>query len=201
MYIPLFPLDTVVFPGGSLQLRIFEPRYLDLVSRCLREDTGFGICLVAGKGDEAVDGTTSQFRLHATGTHVRIIDWEGLEHNLLGIRVEADRRFRVHSVSQRKDRLVEGEVDWRDENVQALSKDHASFAQLLQEIVQRFQLDLPNDSACYNEALWVSGRLAEILPFNMLSKQHMLEMDDPRSRFDYMQGLLENMDLEKYSLQ
>ena len=49
--LPLFPLKTVLFPGGVLPLRVFEARYMDMITRCMREDAGFGVCLIAA-GEE-----------------------------------------------------------------------------------------------------------------------------------------------------
>ena len=96
MNIPLFPLSTVLFPEGELKLRLFEPRYLDMVSECLRMDTGFGICLISA-GKEA--GQAAEF--FSLGTYARIIDFEQMSDGLLGINVRGERRFRVEQFEAR----------------------------------------------------------------------------------------------------
>ena len=83
--IPLFPLRVVMFPGGRLDLQIFERRYIDLVSHCMRTSTGFGVCLLK-EGEEVIQEGINQ-TIHRTGTYSNIIDWDQLENGLLGITV------------------------------------------------------------------------------------------------------------------
>ncbi|MGH6609641.1 MAG: LON peptidase substrate-binding domain-containing protein, partial [Burkholderiaceae bacterium] len=106
MQIPLFPLNTVIFPGGVLPLRIFEPRYLDMVSNSLRTDTGFGICLLRSGWE-----TDRRARIHPMGTLCKIVDWTSLPDGLLGITAQAAARIRVVSSQMRSDNLMVGEVE------------------------------------------------------------------------------------------
>jgi len=78
--VPLFPLHTVLFPGGPLPLRIFEARYLDMVSDCLKRDRGFGVVLIE-QGREVGEAASC----HEVGTLARIIDWDKRDHGLLEI--------------------------------------------------------------------------------------------------------------------
>src|SRR5258705_13035588 len=96
----LFPLDTVLFPGGPLSLRIFEARYLDMVRRCLKEHSAFGVVLIlagaeAGAVSEGAD----------TGTSARLVDFDTLPDGLLGITCVGERRFRVRRRRQQGDGL------------------------------------------------------------------------------------------------
>lgn len=191
--IPLFPLNVVLFPGGSLQLRVFEPRYHDMVGECVRKDSGFGICLATSTPGGSVRERAS---FHSIGTLVKIIDWDRLDDGLLGITVRGVGRFKAVSTSMRPSRLVEGEVVRLSEVSEGMTEDYVSFSELLQEIANRFELSLDVVPDRYDEAIWVSGRLAELLPFEMVAKQRMLEMDNPLRRFDYMQVLLESLDRE-----
>ncbi|HKL63591.1 MAG TPA: LON peptidase substrate-binding domain-containing protein [Woeseiaceae bacterium] len=104
--IPLFPLRTVLYPEGPLPLRIFETRYVDMISRCLREDAGFGVVLIR-EGTET--GTASTC---ATGTLAKIIDWYQGSDGLLGITAQGSRRFRLETVRQAPDGLNFGRVEW-----------------------------------------------------------------------------------------
>ena len=102
----LFPLHTVLFPGSFLPLRIFEMRYLDLVRRCLRTDSPFGVCLI--RSGSEVGAAAECF---AIGTAARIVDWEPLPGDLLGITVGGEWRFRVHAQTVAPDGLLLGEVE------------------------------------------------------------------------------------------
>src|SRR5262245_7701022 len=102
----LFPLSTVVFPGGPLRLRIFEARYVDLVGRCLRENSGFGVALIV-EGSEVGPARTAN-----VGTEARIVDFERTSDGLLGITARGERRFRIESVRQQNDGLNLAQVEW-----------------------------------------------------------------------------------------
>ncbi|MBL4827474.1 MAG: LON peptidase substrate-binding domain-containing protein [Spongiibacteraceae bacterium] len=101
--IPLFPLSAVLLPHGRMPLQIFEPRYLDLVSECLKTDTGFGVVWLS-QGSEVLTKPT-QNSVNGTyaniGTYAKIVDWDKLSNGLLGITVEGEKKFRLLS-SQKK---------------------------------------------------------------------------------------------------
>ena len=103
--IPLFPLSTVLFPDGPLPLRVFEPRYLDMVSRCLRKESEFGVVLIVGGKD------TGEVETSTVGTLARIIDWYQGSDGILGITAQGTRQFRLHGVSRQADGLYLGEVE------------------------------------------------------------------------------------------
>lgn len=189
MKLPLFPLKTVLFPEGEMQLRLFEPRYIDMVSECLREGTNFGVCLIK-EGNE----TGSPVVFFPTGTSVKIIDWEQMDDGLLGIRVKGERRFEVKNFSIQSDNLFVGDIVWPDEVDTVIPEAYQSFSVLLKEIINRYELTFLSDSDRFEEAIWVSDRLAELLPFETSAKQSILEMDNALNRFDYMQSLLEKID-------
>jgi Lon protease-like protein len=99
MQAPLFPLNTVLFPDGPLPLRIFEPRYLDMISGCMKQDKPFGVLLIKD-GHEAGPATT-----HSVGTLARVTDWYQGSDGLLGITAIGTERFRLQSVEQQSDGL------------------------------------------------------------------------------------------------
>ena len=106
--IPLFPLSAVLFPGGPLPLRIFEARYIDLVRKCLREDSGFGVVMLL-EGEEVDDGPP---RTCDVGTYAKIVDFSGEPGGLLGIQARGERRFRIHARRREKDGLNVADVEW-----------------------------------------------------------------------------------------
>ncbi len=192
MQIPLFPLNVVLFPEGELKLRIFEPRYIDMVSDCLRNDTGFGVCLIQEDKDM---GKSADF--FSMGTYAKIIDWSQMEDGLLGIVIKGEKRFRVNSHKSSKNNLRVGEIDWLNDDDNPMPASYQNFSDLLKEIVVRYELPIGNMPDRFDEANWVSERLAELLPFDLSIKQEILEMNSASNRFEYMETLLKKIDSDK----
>ena len=146
--LPLFPLNTVLFPGGPLPLRIFEPRYLDMVSRCLREQTGFAVVLI-GEGNEATGAT----QFVAIGTEARIVDFDRLEDGLLGISCLGPRaRARASRPGARPDGLQRGRVLTSAPSPACRCREEQAW---LSEVVQRV---LPRGGDIYRHVERARGR-------------------------------------------
>ncbi len=184
--LPLFPLHTVLVPGAALGLRVFEPRYLDLVRECGRRDSGFGICLIA-KGDEA--GTPAV--PVACGTEARIEDFDTGADGLLQLRLRGHRRFRLGSTRVRDNGLVEADVAWCEPDpVAELQPQHALLGEVLRRILEQLDADVAIPERRFDEAAWVGWRLAELLPLTLGQRQRLLEEDDPDRRLDAMLELI-----------
>ena len=184
--IPLFPLHTVLFPGGPLRLRIFEPRYLDMVSRCMREDSGFGVALIVA-GQEA-GGAAQTVEI---GTLARIVVFEQLDDGLLGITARGERRFRIVHVHQESDGLNVCQVEWRADEARAeVPPQHAVLAELLQRAIEQIGPAYGELTPAYEDASWVSMRLAEILPLAPIERQELLELNDGPERLQWLQTRL-----------
>ena len=95
--IPLFPLGTVLFPSGRLPLQIFERRYVDMISKCMREGTGFGVVWIR-RGSEVAEASVTNLDLGDYGTMATIVDWDQLPNGLLGITIEGAERFHIEEV-------------------------------------------------------------------------------------------------------
>jgi Lon protease-like protein len=182
--IPLFPLHSVLFPGGPLVLRVFEPRYLDMVSRCLKEESGFGVVLIkegeeTGRAAETCD----------VGTYVRITYWNRRADGLLGVTVRGERRFRILTREVQPDQLLMAEVELLpDEPRLPLPPGYEALAALLKSILEQLDhpyLTLPRE---FDDATWVAARLAELLPIPRQRKQQLLESDDPLLRLKAIQA-------------
>jgi hypothetical protein len=173
----LFPLNTVLFPGGPLPLRIFEPRYLDMVSRCLREQSGFAVVLL-GEGEEAASATS----FAATGTEARIVDFDRLEGNLLGISCIGRERVRVVEAWREADGLNRGRVlDIASDPVVPLPPDQAWLSEVVMQAMPEAG-DTYRHVERREDAAWVANRLAELLPLTLADKQTLLELLDPLER-------------------
>ena len=187
--IPLFPLHTVLFPDGPLALRIFEPRYLDMVSECLRNDQPFGVCLIQS-GQEA--GTAAS--PHLTGTFARIVDWQRGDDGLLSITGRGEQRFHVQDTRIERDQLLRG-------SVQALAPEPAApvpaecrymidVLDQLFEHASEIYAKLPKRP---DDASWVSYRLAETLSLPLVRRQYFLELEDPLLRLTQLDQILRAM--------
>lgn len=186
--IPLFPLSNIVFPGGRLPLRIFEPRYTAMVSRCFREDSGFGVCLL--KSGREAGGSGEPFD---AGVCVRIVDFDQLKDGFLGIVVEGGRRFRVADRWRQLDGLWVGEAEWLPvEPACAVPAELNPMAEWLARIYRRLQEE-GGESLPLHDAGWVGGRLAELLPLQLSTKQALLELDDPVARLYRLASLVESL--------
>ena len=123
--------------------------------------------------------------------------WKKLgDLGLLGITVKGERRFKVEQSTLRKDKLTMGKICFIDESETQVPKSYQGFSDLLREITDQYELSLAAEPERFTEANWVSNRLVDLLPFEVLAKQALLEMNNVLNRFDYMQTLLEKMDLE-----
>jgi uncharacterized protein len=189
MEIPLFPLNTVVFPGGVLPLRIFEPRYLDMVSVCLRKEIGFGVCLIKTGRD-----TGEPAQIHLTGTLCKIVDWATLPDGLLGIIAQGERKVRVLTSRARDDHLLLGEVELAGEETEKpLPPEFEPLSELLQRIIAELGPPFSQLPSFYGQMGWVSARLTELLPLDLAMKQWLLEMDDAHARLTRLHEAMMSM--------
>jgi Lon protease-like protein len=186
MDIPLFPLHSILFPGGALPLRIFESRYIDMVRGCLRQDSGFGVCMIR-QGKE-VGGVAEVYEV---GTYGRIQYFEQLDSGLLGITVRGERRFRVLNTWVEPNQLMMGEVEFLPPEARVpLTDQHRSLANLLSEIIQQLGPPYSVLPCEYDDASWVGQRLTELLPIDAELKQFFLQLDDPVERLERIVALL-----------
>ncbi|MBQ0833709.1 LON peptidase substrate-binding domain-containing protein [Marinobacter sp.] len=190
MKVPVFPLNSVVLPGGRVPLQLFEPRYIDMLTRCLKEDQGFVITLLRD-GEES--GRVASF--YETGTYVRIIDFQQLENGLLGITVEGDAKVSITRSWQQDDGLNLGEVAFLPAETRAdIPLVFHELPSVLRALFRHPVIDELGMSVDYDEACSVGWRLTELLPLDKLEKQQLLEMQDPLTRLSRLQELLEALE-------
>jgi uncharacterized protein len=191
--VPLFPLRTVLFPGGPLPLRIFERRYLDMVRDCLRSDGSFGVVLIAPRSEEGSEegSEVGAAATHTIGTLAKIVDFYREADGLLGIIALGVDRFRTLRASRRPDGLYVADVElFAPEQRIALDAGDRELVEHLRQLIGSFgELydAVPKD---YDNATWVSYRLAEILPLPDATRQALLEMDDARERLEWLRPAL-----------
>jgi Lon protease-like protein len=187
--VPIFPLQAVLFPGGPLPLRIFEPRYLDMVSRCVREDTPFGVVQLL-QGSEV----SQAMQTEATGTLARICDWNQGDDGLLGIIAAGEGRFRLRAIQQQDDGLNVGDIELLPPEPEVpVPAEYAVLVELLRASYDDLGEHYASIEPRFDDASWVGYRFAEILPLSIQSKQYCLELDDPLARLEYIRPYLREM--------
>ena len=183
--IPIFPLQTVLFPGGHLPLRIFEPRYIDMVRECSARNRHFGVCLL--NNPEETYSPATHLRV---GTTAAIYDFSTLDDGLLGIAARGVEKFVIQKTRMRDNGLLMAEVETLSETVPVELPDQYS---VLSMITGRFMEQLGGNYPEYQphqlqDSVWVSYRLSELLPLENNEKQALLQITDP---LDHLQVLLE----------
>jgi len=180
--LPLFPLHTVLLPGGPLQLQIFEPRYVDMVGACMRAGSCFGVVLILS-GAEV--GAVSE--LAAVGTAARIVDFQTLPNGLLGLTCRGERVFRLQSRRAQPDGLLVGEVSWQPPYaVVPVDPQYAPLVALLREVQPRLPAAYAQIPQHFDDTEWVGFRLLELLPLTAAQRQHSLEAHDPLQRLQWL---------------
>lgn len=188
--IPLFLLHTVLFPGGALPLRIFEPRYLDMVGNCLKNDCSFGVCLIS-EGKETGEAAES----FGYGTLATISYWQQLPDGLLGVTVRGQQRFKILSREVGKNQLTTARVELlENEPVVALPSHFDELADMVRTMLQEMGHPYTTLPKHYDQASWVGYRLAELLPISLVQKQYFLQLDDPIERLERLSAILAELD-------
>ena len=185
--LPLFPLNTVIFPGGALPLRIFEPRYLDMVKDCMRNDHGFCIVLIRS-GSE----TGRAAEVYNTGTLCGINNWETLPDGLLGITAVGEKRVLIEATQIESNQLIVGRLEEIEEQQDLeLPEEFESLRDLLQRIITEVGEPYTTLPAKYENAGWVGARLTELLPLQSTIKQRLLEIDDYIVRLHHLKEAMQ----------
>ncbi len=188
--LPLFPLRTVLFPGGLLPLKVFEQRYVELAKRCLREQSPFGVCLLI-RGSEVASPGGGEPEFARVGTLACIDSCDVPEVGILHVATRGETRFQVHRHEIAPDGLIVGHVTpIAPEPMVGLLPRQAPLVRLLELLAARVGPGNFPAQPGYEDASWVGYRLAELLPLPLSIKQSMLEINDAAVRLDVLQRFL-----------
>ena len=198
MIIPLFPLRSVLFPGGRLPMRIFEQRYMDMAKVCLKDSSSFGICLIA-RGEEVARAGQKAADPHAVGTLAHIADWDMQQLGVLEIVAQGGERFRLLRHWAEDSGLLRGEIELIAAPA-ALSVPgaYARLVPLLRAIIDEMAVGSPNAPATphrFSDADWLGMRYAEVLPIPVAARQKLLEVEDSIDRLEIIYRFLESKGL------
>ncbi len=184
--IPLFPLSTVLCPGGRLALKIFEQRYLDMTAACLKNRTPFGVCLIA-QGKEV--GEVAEPHRVGTLAHIDEADMEQL--GILQAVVRGGRRYRILETQAQRDGLLRANVELLPEPAPCQVPEALNgVLPLLKRVAADLGVQRLPEPHAFDDAVWVGYRLTEIVPVQALAKQKLLELDDPLSRLEILHTYL-----------
>lgn len=184
--IPIFPLNTVLFPGGRLPLRVFEQRYMDMAKTCLRDDLPFGVCLIKEGEEVGAPALPEQ-----VGCLAKVTRWDMPQLGILTLDTLGVQRFAIEEQRTQENGLIVAKVvSVSPEAPQSLPDTLSACAQVLRGIIEKvgeihFQAPLQ-----FDDAVWVGYRLVEVLPLKSIVKQKMLEMNDPIARLQILQTFL-----------
>jgi uncharacterized protein len=198
LQIPLFPLGTVLFPDGVIALKIFETRYLDMIKRCLREQTPFGVISII-KGSETQAEQCLETSFSKIGTLASIEDFDPVQPALYMTRSFGTQRFKLIQAVQAADGLWLGDVELiENDPLLPIPHEHENVAKLLNEIISAIESEaLLGDAPFktphkFDDCGWVSNRLAELLPLSLAQKNHLLAQSNPRIRLDLITEIIED---------
>lgn len=194
--LPLFPLSTVLFPGGLLSLRVFEVRYLDMIAKCRKAGAPFGVVSLTEGGEVRQPGTTEAFA--QVGTLATLVDVENPQPGLMLVRATGAQRFRITASDQLKHGLWVADVERLTADVAvAVPEDLQPVANALQRLIQSLEMraDAANPLPLLppwklDDCGWVANRWCELLPLPVALKQRLMELDNPLVRLELVSDVL-----------
>lgn len=201
--LPLFPLQTVLFPGGLLPLRIFEVRYLDLIGRCHREGTPFGVVTLT-QGQEVRTAQSGPEAFHEVGTLATITQFERPQQGVMMVRCEGGQRFRVQSSQKLMHGLWVGIVQGLAPDARIpVPPELAHLSTLLRQMIDNLrhqpdrQGELPLREPCqWDDCSWLANRWCELLPVQTELKQRCMALDNPVLRLELVDDMLDRLGIK-----
>jgi Lon protease-like protein len=206
MRLPLFPLSTVLFPGGVLPLRIFEARYMDMARDCLRDGSAFGVTMIT---DPKANETTRRANFADVGCSATIAAWDMQQLGLLHVRAVGGQRFRVREVTIEGNGLRVAEAEWLEDDADTpVAPEHSACVDLLRRIIDDLRAqsaERRRESGTTDDVLaqppvaeplqldsssWVANRLCEVLPVPLKAKQKLMELPDGHARLEIVHAYL-----------
>jgi Lon protease-like protein len=197
-WLPLFPLNTVLFPGSLLPLRVFEARYIDMVRDCMKNEAPFGVVLIRS-GNEVGAAAEPE----AVGCLARITQWDMPEPGILSLRTIGGERFRILDTRILSDQRLEARVATLPaDTMLPVTAEHVQCARALKNVIdniaakgkaeQGAQFEYPFAAPLqFDNAGWVANRWCEILPIPLKARQKLLELGDAAARLQIVHQFLQ----------
>ena len=185
--IPIFPLNTVLYPGSLLPLKIFEQRYLDMTKACVRDSSPFGVCRIREGQEVGVPAVPEQI-----GCTAVIAEWEMPHLGVFHLQTRGQLPFRILRQSMQPDGLIRADVELLAETAGDVNPESLALCRrVLEQIVAKVGLEYFFPPLDYDDARWTSYRLAEVLPLDTQIKQGLLELRDDAERLKRLHAYLQ----------
>ena len=210
--LPLFPLSTVLFPGGTLALRIFEVRYLDMIGKCHKTGTPFGVVTLTQGSEVRLPGATAngnagfaQEAFHSVGTLAAITDFSAPQSGLMVIRCSGMQRFRIASQQQLRHGLWTANVAQQADDLPVkIPEDLQGVANALESLINSlYARAVPREQMplqppyLLDDCGWVANRWCELLPMPITLKQQLMSLDNPLLRLELVSDFLARSDIAR----
>lgn len=180
----IFPLNTVLFPGSVLPLKIFEQRYLDMTKVCISEDRPFGVCLIKEGREVGTPAVPS-----AVGCLARITQWDMPQLGIFHLLTEGTQRFRIVNSSVQKSGLISATIEILP-GEQKVAPQDTLCSDVLQAIIEKLGAERFPAPHRFDDAAWVGYRLSEVLPISLDTRQQLLQIADPQMRLAQLSQIL-----------
>lgn len=191
--LPIFPLHTVLFPGGMLPLKIFEQRYMEMAKDCLKREAPFGVCLIAAGAEVGAPAAPC-----AVGSTARIADWDMPDLGVLHVNARGERRFRIHNHDADRSGLIHASVEWIEpEPACPVPESLQPLLPLLRAMVADVGARRVPAPHAFDDAVWVGYRYCELLSVPLAARQQLLELRDSLSRLQIIFQFLAQRGLVK----
>jgi uncharacterized protein len=185
----IFPLNTVLFPGGALPLKIFEQRYLDMTKVCISEERPFGVCLIK-EGREVGTPAVPQ----DVGCLARIVHWDMPQFGVFQLQIEGLQRFRIVNSEVEKNGLISATIECLA-NDSEVAPEETLCSDVLKAIIEKIGAEHFPSPHRFDDAAWIGYRLSEVLPISLEIKQQLLRMTDPQARLSQLGEILSKQGL------
>jgi len=185
--IPIFPLNTVLYPDSLLPLKIFEQRYLDMTKACVRDATPFGVCRIREGTEVGLPAVPEQI-----GCTALIAEWEMPHPGVFHLQTRGQQPFRILRQSTQSDGLIRAEVELLAEAAGEVKPDSFALCRsVLEQIIQKIGQEYFLAPLARDDPRWTSYRLAEVLPLKAEEKQRLLELRDDGARLERLRAYLQ----------
>lgn len=192
--LPLFPLQTVLFPGGLLQLKVFEARYVDLVSRCLKSGEAFGVVAIIRGSEVNPPQGEAGIEFESVGCLAQIIEVDSETPGILQVKCKGLTRFAIEHASRADDGLWLGRSVGQPADPRVLpSREQVATAQALSSAITALKTRGVNpflEPFDFQDAGWIANRWCELLPISLAARQRLMALDDPAVRLQLVDQFL-----------
>jgi Lon protease-like protein len=185
--IPIFPLNTVLYPGSLLPLKVFEQRYLEMTKACVRDNAAFGVCRIKEGQEVGLPAVPEE-----VGCTALIMEWEMPHLGVFHLRTRGETPFRILQYTTQTDGLIRADVEYMEDfSGEVALESFALCRRVLEEIIGKIGADYFLPPLAYDDPRWTSYRLAEVLPLETEQKQNLLAMREDAKRLARLHAYLQ----------